>query len=153
VTVIAFDGRTLAADKRAVQAGHAFPVQKVFRLDRDRLAGVSGNLGRAMAVVDWLRTARPDPDAFPGSDKEDEYVQVMVVHRDGRIRVYENTPHPFAVDRPFHAIGSGRDFAIVALHLGHTAVEAVAVTAEYASGCGNGCDALTFEAAKRRRAR
>lgn len=39
-------------------------------------------------------------------------------------------------------MGSGRDFAIAAMHCGKTAREAVEIASLYENGCGNGVDVL-----------
>lgn len=43
-----------------------------------------------------------------------------------------------------HAIGTGRDYARAAMHLGRNAVEAVQVAILFDENCGNGVDTLTF---------
>ncbi len=146
MTVIVWDGITLAADKMAVVQGHKYPVVKVHRLDAANLVGVSGHLGRATAALAWLRHGGK-PDEFPKSVDADDYMTMMVVNADREVWVYENSPYPFRVDRPTHAIGAGRDYAITALELGKAAAECVALASAHSSSCGLGCDALTFEEA------
>lgn len=144
MTVIVWDGTTLAADKLAVNGGCAFRVTKIFRIDADRLAGIAGHLGRGMLVLDWLRRAGTAAE-YPGSVKDDDWCSVMVVHRSGVIHLYESVGAPFAVDGYRHAIGSGRDFARAALWYGANALEAVRVASELSVDCGKGMNALTFE--------
>ncbi|OBR52335.1 hypothetical protein A6456_10570 [Paraburkholderia tropica] len=66
----------------------------------------------------------------------------MVVRNDGTVWLYGCSAYPFQMEDPFHAIGSGRDFAMAAMWLGKTAVQAVHVASQFCSGCGMGIDAL-----------
>ena len=47
------------------------------------------------------------------------------------------------VEDQFAAWGSGRDFALTAMHLGKSAREAVEIACLFENGCGNGVDVLT----------
>jgi ATP-dependent protease HslVU (ClpYQ) peptidase subunit len=68
---------------------------------------------------------------------------MTVVNRDGSVMRYEGAwPIPIE-DRQF-AMGSGRDYARAAMHLGCSAAEAVAVACEFDENCGNGIDTLVF---------
>lgn len=57
---------------------------------------------------------------------------------------YEREPHPFEIEEPFYAFGSGMDIAIGALAMGANAIKAVEIASRYSSHCGNGIDTLTF---------
>lgn len=144
MTVIAWDGTTLAADKRAVYGAGTYTITKVFRVDEDRLAGVAGCMARAVLIVDWLRRNGP-PEEYPKQEDEADWVSCMVIHRDGRIHRYETRGVPMLVENTRHATGSGRDFATAAMHCGCSAAEAVAVACAYSADCGDGIDTLTFE--------
>ena len=50
------------------------------------------------------------------------------------------------MEGPFCAIGSGRDFALAAMALGHSAIEAVTVAGRFDTASGNGFDALPLTA-------
>lgn len=142
MTVVAWDGTTLAADRRGTASGLAFGIQKIWRLDENRLVGVSGHYARAVEIVEWLRTGGAAAD-FPKVDGE-QWVGVLVVHRDGRIEKYEDRGTPWVIQEPYHAIGSGRDYAMATMYLGHEAEEAVRVASALCVDCGNGIDTLTF---------
>lgn len=145
MTIVAWDGKMLAADKQAVVASQKYPVTKVYRVDADRLAGISGHLGRGTTIVAWLRGGAV-LDQFPKSNADYDYTQVMVVSRAGDILVYENGAYPFTVNREQHCIGSGRDFGLSALFLGLNAESAVVHASNYSADCGLGVDTLTFDA-------
>lgn len=144
MTVIAWDGRTLAADKRAVFGSSTYVVTKIIRVDADRLVGVAGSMARGALIIDWLRRNGP-PAEYPKQEDAEDWVSCIVVHRDGRIHRYETRGIPIPMESSRHAIGSGRDYATAAMHCGRAAQEAVAIACEYCADCGNGIDTLAFE--------
>ena len=145
MTVIAWDGLRLAADKRASIGGLIRTTTKVFDLG-DALAGYSGDADAGEEVLAWFR-AGADPEKFPAQQRSgDHWAGLLVVHRGGSIWKFERTPHPVRFPAQTFAVGSGRDFALAAMHCGRTAPEAVEVACLFDSGCGNGVDVLTFDA-------
>lgn len=144
MTVIAWDGKTLAADKRATSAGMIFTVTKMFRV-RGCLVAASGDFDRINESVAWF-AAGADPSKMPPYARDNtDFVALLVINNVGHILKYERSAEPFRIESPFYAIGSGRDFAMAAMHLGHSAKEAVAVACALDSTCGNGIDALELE--------
>lgn len=143
MTVIAWDGKTLAADKRACTNGSYYTTTKIFRVDADRMAGFAGNPGRVAAFLEWLRAGAALKD-FPPNPKEDS-VWVLVVHRDGTIHKYQHDAGAIAVEDGRYAIGSGEAVARAAMYLGQCARGAVEITCLFDESCGNGTDTLTFE--------
>ncbi|SOD42382.1 hypothetical protein [Nitrosovibrio sp. Nv4] len=138
MTVIAWDGRTLAADKRSINSGLARTVTKIYRVG-DSVVAIAGNLDQGLLMVEWVRNGC-NPETFPGSQRDkDDWATVVVADANG-VRSYERTPYPIAVEDKFWAAGSGRDFALAAMHLGKSAIEAVQVACVFQSDCGNGCD-------------
>lgn len=142
VTVVAWDGTTLAADKRGTNYGFHYTVSKLSRVD-DCLVGVFGSFARAGNYLSWLKAGR-DPATYPAQVTDSE-CYLLVVHRSGLIERFENSGYPVAIEERSHACGSGRDFAIAAMHCGKTAREAVELTCRLTIDCGNGIDTLTFE--------
>ena len=143
MTIVAWDGRTLAADKRSTVAGLVRTVTKIWRVN-GTLVGGCGDAAFVLAVVDWLR-AGADPAKYPASQRDkDDWQPVLVIDTDGRPMLYERSPFPIKYEDPFCAMGSGRDYAMAAMHLGKTAAEAVAIASLFDNGCGNGCDTLTL---------
>ena len=143
MSIIAWDGKTLAADRMATSVGYAATTDKIFRLDANRLVGIAGDLSVGLAVVEWLRRNEP-PEAFPKREN-DEFASVLVVYRNGPVVRYENRGVGFVVYDAFTASGSGRDFALMAMHLGKTAEEAVRLTCELSTECGMGVSTLRFD--------
>lgn len=143
MTVIAWDGKTLAADKLGDAGGLKRTITKIFRFEGG-LFGSAGSASRSAEMFEWIKSGA-DPARVPAYQLTDDYQAVMIVDNDRRVWLYGASPHPFRLEDPFHAIGSGRDFAIAAMHLGCNAARAVEVASHFESGCGNGVDTLEFE--------
>ena len=144
MTIIAWDGKTLAADKRAVSANRPVVTTKIFRV-RDDLVGFSGEAALGLAMVEWYRQGA-EPCNLPEFQKADaDSVGFVVVKADGRVFRFERSAYPFQILEPFFAMGSGRDYALAAMHLNRTAVEAVELACLFDVNCGNGFDTLMLE--------
>jgi ATP-dependent protease HslVU (ClpYQ) peptidase subunit len=139
MTVIAWDGKTLAADKQFTSAGLRRTGCKLFRL-RDGIVGIEGRTSDALSLLAWLRGNR-EPTNFPESCKGDDAPAVLGIIN-GTIQYWNGSPYPVTYDEPFTATGSGRDYAIAAMHCGKTAAEAVEIASVYDNGCGMGVDTL-----------
>ncbi len=146
MTIIAWDGKTLAADKRAVNNHRAFAVTKIHRVKRDgSLFGISGDFVRGLEMLAWYEGGA-DPEKLPAFQRSNEdYAPIILVKPSG-VYAFEMGPVPLKVEEPFHAGGSGRDFALAAMHLGCDARRAVEVAITFCAGCGNGIDTLTLDA-------
>lgn len=142
MTVIAWDGTTLAADKRMSFYGLTTPVTKIFRAADGSLLGFSGTAGHVGRYRAWF-DAGAVPDAYPAQDGE-HTVKMMAVRPGGRIELYERSGYPMIVESPTFVLGSGQDYAAAAMYLGCDAVRAVDVAIALNSDCGNGVDTLTF---------
>jgi hypothetical protein len=140
MTVIAWDGKTLAADKRCVNNGLHRTVTKIYRIG-DSLIAYSGDAVQGNQMLQWFRDGA-DVAAYPASQRDKEDWVVFVVVDASGVRVYERTPYPILIEDEKYACKSGRDFAIAAMHCGKTAREAVEVACVFDVGCGNGIDAL-----------
>ena len=141
MTCIAWDGKTLAADKRCCSGTHINTVTKIFRVG-ELLVGGSGDLSFVLAVIEWVREGRQH-DKYPTHQRDkDDWQPILVVEGDGTTSLYDRTPFAIRYEGPHTAIGSGRDYAYAAMHLGKSAREAVEVACALDSGCGNGIDVL-----------
>ena len=144
MTTIAWDGKTLAADKRAVSQNLILTVTKVFEGD-GYIGAYSGNIDQGLEMADWYAKGA-NPETFPASqrDKEDWTPFIIIHHDDLKIKSYERTPFAMTFEDKFYAMGSGRDFAITAMHLGRSAIEAVEIASQLDCCSGNGFDSLGF---------
>lgn len=142
MTVIVWDGKTLAADRQCTSCGHTFSVTKVFRVGADMLVGFAGNGSRLGVYREWLERGAV-PSQYP-VQIDNQSLHMLVILRDGRIHKYESSGYPIPVEESYHAMGSGRDYALAAVVLGFDSERAVAVASQLCEECGRGCDALTF---------
>lgn len=144
MSVIAWDGRILAADKRACLGSLIRTVTKINRVDH-ALCAYAGDAAGGEEVLAWFsRGAKPDE--FPASQRDREnWSGLLVIRRGGLILKYEHSPYPVRFEDKFFAIGSGRDFALAAMHLGHDARKAVEVAIALDNTCGNGIDWTVFD--------
>lgn len=141
MTVIAFDGKTLAADKMC-QHGHTMsPVVKIYRVGLE-LVGVSGCFADGMELLQWFRDGAVPKDYPAASRSRDGGAALLVIDPDGRARKYEIGPVPFYFDCTHVAAGCGDESALVAMACGKTAPEAVEMAIRFNSNCGLGIDTL-----------
>ena len=143
MTVIAWDGKTLAADRRAVSGGGIVrTVTKIMR-HGDALLGITGEWDPGAELREWW-IAGADPATFPASARENNATLIVVTRE--RIASYCRGPYPLVIEERRCAWGSGRDFAEAAMYLGKDARLAVEVACVFQSDCGNGLTALTLDA-------
>ena len=67
MTIIAWDGKTLAADKAASNCGYLRTVTKIYRVPSG-LVGFAGDGSRAFALLQWFRDGC-DPAKYPRPSK------------------------------------------------------------------------------------
>jgi ATP-dependent protease HslVU (ClpYQ) peptidase subunit len=141
MTVIAWDGKTLAADKQCTSVGHPSTVTKIFRVPGG-IVGFTGNSGHAQALLTWFREGR-NPKEWPPKGGEDSAGAVFISD-DGELRGYsgEDGPHFMIYENAFMAWGAGRDYALAAMYFGRSAREAVEVACALDTSCGMGIDLL-----------
>lgn len=144
MTVIAWDGTTLAADKQATLYGCPSTVTKVFRVPAG-LLGLMGNESHARALLVWFQNDMQGeyPQPF-GKDVEDQGHAVLITPQ-REIRKFVIGPHYAVQEDRRAAWGSGCDFATAAMYLGETARRAVEVACALQVNCGMGIDTLTLE--------
>ncbi len=150
MTVIAWDGTTLAADKRMSCGGHVNTVTKLRRAG-EYLVGFSGSAKGMRAFVSWIEGGM-DPATFPKPTNDDDAIYALAIRSDGTVWKFEATPWPIMLEDRFASAGSGRDYARAAMHLGKNAREAVEIACLFDENCGNGVDTLTFDALPSRHA-
>lgn len=144
MTVIVWDGKTLAADKQSTCAGVRTTVTKIFRV-RAGLVGFMGNEGHARALLHWFRGDMLAED-YPSKPADAECcAEAILITPSGEIRAFPVGPHYAVIEDKYAAWGSGRDFAIAALHLGFDARRAAEVACALDIYCGVGIDELPLE--------
>lgn len=140
MTTIAWDGRTLCADRQLTTSGVRFETTKAHRLKDGSLFASCGALENNVAVKQWLNGG----DDKPAIDKDDDFDGVLI-RPDGTAWMLNKKLHLIAIESPYFATGSGRDFALLALKLGKTAREAVELACELDIWSGMGITELTVD--------
>lgn len=136
MTVIAWDGHTLAADKQSNFGDSVLTTTKIERIG-ELLVGAAGHTGQCRAARAWVRNGRK-ADEFKGLDD----VHLLVIEPDGRTLLYDESPHPIVLADRCVAIGSAMGEAMVAMACGKCAREAVELAIRFNTSCGNGVDTL-----------
>lgn len=145
MTVIAWDGKTLAADKRLGCNGYPATTTKIRRTAEGDLIGTTGDSGMGRGLMAWYESGA-NPSEYPANRVDGGCRSTMlVIRRNGSICLFGSDPYPIEIENRFHALGSGGDFALAAMHLGHDAYAAVKVATALDNDCGNGIDTLELE--------
>lgn len=143
MTTIAWDGRSLAGDRRISSGTVVYTSTKIRRTADGRLIGATGDYGVCIAMLDWLEEGGRRPQC---QDSE-RWASALEIMPDGTCWMH-NRDTRWRVEDAFAAIGSGRDYAMAVMALGHPAAKAVEVASRFDPGTGNGCDELAFAAAE-----
>ncbi len=139
MTVLAFDGKCVAADRQGEVGGLCGRVTKIHRVG-DLIAGYIGGAAHGLTLVEWLKAGH-DPATYP-RERDGEARGVLLVFGRGIIRRYEDFPIPVEIDESIWAAGSGGDLAMGALAAGADARRAVEIASRYDAACGLGIDVL-----------
>lgn len=139
MTVIAWDGNCLAADKCAVSGGGIVRSITKIVAHGSVLYGITGEYDIAAELREWHKTGAL-PREFPTSAR-DAKATLIVVTKDGVLH-YVSGPYPLLIESKKCAFGSGRDYAEATMYLGYSAVVAVQTASFFQSDCGNGIDVL-----------
>lgn len=142
MTTIAWDGRTLAADKRTTNSGLVRTVTKLFRANGFMVA-VCGDLSQGLEMVEWISRGA-DPATLPASQRGENWSSIVTIDSSGGVRLYEQGAISFKVEDKHFACGSGRDYAMAAMHLGCDAAGAIGVATALDCFTGNGVDTMTL---------
>lgn len=139
MTVIAWDGHSLAGDKLSNFAGLRTPTRKVYRIRKPDgavvLAGAAGHTGQCQAYMRWARNPKlPEPTLND--------IEILLIDERGRCWLAENGLQWALVRSRCFAIGSGAGVALGAMAAGASAKEAVVVTNRLVMSCGFGVDVV-----------
>lgn len=144
MSVVAWDGKTIAADKQATCAGLRFKTTKLRRLESGEVLAWTGDQDSGQIVAKWYSDGA-DPEKWPACQADKDVWARLIVAHGGACRVFERQPVAMPIEDEFMAWGSGRDYAMGAMARGASAEEAVAVAMEFDTGCGMGVDVVRFE--------
>ncbi len=134
-TVVLDENLVMASDSRACMNDRIQQqsVDKIFHLNGHTI-GIAGSYGQAMQFISFFEDMTERQRVQAGTyipipqqvdDNQLDNFLAIVVDPDCQVFMFEGNRLSFPM-RPPVAIGSGGDYASVALHLGQNAVEAVA---------------------------
>ena len=141
MSIIAWDGTTVAADKRACIADAAHTTTKLWQVHTTPtiFLGITGDESFGLSIKQWFLDGA-DPAKWPAFQITENWARLVVFEQGKRPYTYERNPVKQVVEDPFMAWGTGREFALGALAMGATAKEAVEVACRFSIYCGNGVD-------------
>lgn len=143
MTVIAWDGHTLAGDRQRTHGGTPVAATKVFKIQapdgRLFLVGAAGRADCTQMFVAWLRGG--EKPLMP-SNVDDFGALVVDVKR--RVWNIHDTLFYVHCSAKQWAIGSGANYALGAMAAGATAAQAVRIASKLDVHCGLGVDCVTF---------
>lgn len=138
MTVIAWDGKTLAADRQGTNCGMRLPATKLFKLADGTVVAGTGVLAAVHRMKQWYENGA-DVSNYPDCQKtSDDWCRLVVVKPGGSVFCYEGQPVAIPSESVPAAWGSGRDFAMGAMLAGANAVRAVEITNTVSVDCGLG---------------
>lgn len=137
MTVIAWDGNTLAVDMQINKGELKYRSSKMERLDTGEVIAWSGLIDAGLILAKWYKDGA-DPEKFPYNPKDESFADLVVAGSDG-VKVYCQSPHPHIPDGPM-AWGSGALAAMGAMKMGADAIRAVGIASEVSNSCGMGVE-------------
>lgn len=142
MTVIAWDGKTLAADKLATYGSMSITITKLHRVPQG-IVGIHGGSAHGIAIVNWMRDGATR-SKFPKPESADVAGNMLLITKSGKAFHMEgvNGPQFMRVEDKCVAYGSGADFARAAMAIGLDASAAVGIASRFNVYCGNGIDTL-----------
>jgi len=144
MTVIAWDGKVLAADRQTSIGSTISTTRKIWKLKSGAMLAVSGTLDAALVLKKWYEDGA-DPTKWPlDFQKGTDWGEIIVV-TEGRVLQYQSTPEPIEALDEFMAWGVGCEAALGAMAMGSGAIKAVEIASRFVLGCGNGCDYMCVE--------
>lgn len=134
MTTCAWDSRFVAADTMADNNGLRIPVGKIYRQNGKILMG-AGDHGQIVSYwkqVKDMSLAEVLELGYPKYDRENNYPGMILVDSANPHLAWNLSGQEWTrLKRKYHAIGSGRDFAMAAMALGRNAFQAVELAVDF----------------------
>ena len=140
MSVVAWDGKTLAADRAVNYSGTVMESRKSMRLEDGTILAWSGRAGSGWAMVEWFKCGA-DLEHYPSfQSNENDWVLLIVVRPGEKPVYYEQAPAVIPVFANYCAWGVGMDLALGAMAAGADARRAVEIACIHEASCGFGVD-------------
>ena len=141
MTIICWDGTTLAADKMvSFEDGTFFTTPKIFRRGDGIIYGVAGTC--CEAIADWFENGE-GMTRFNGLVLSERNFSLLYIGHDRKPYLMEGAPYPVEVEDRCFAIGGAAQAGRILMECGMTAEKAVEQVCQHNIYCGGGIDALT----------
>lgn len=143
MTTIAWDGKMLAGDRRVTANGVVNTSwTKVHQRDDSALVGISGEMCTGSEFIRWfLAGEKGDKPSLKAKNTDDLAASAIIVRADGTVEAHDQDGW-HVVESKTYAIGSGGNFARVAMYLGQDAANAVLTASEFDVYTGPEVDAV-----------
>ena len=160
MTVVVWDGKTLATDRQANDGSMKWEAEKAWYVNHKEKKDMKGSelgwvyvnshsivsgvgvLGSILKMRDWF-VSGADPAAL---DVQPNTAELIVVSKKG-LSVWSTNGTSVELSAPM-AFGEGREYALGAMAMGATASEAVQIANEYSLHCGKGVSCYTLQGSK-----
>lgn len=140
MTVIAWDGKTLAVDKQITCGDFAVSGTKIRQLEDGTILAWGGHIDTGLIVAEWYEKGA-DPEKFPISRTEDDVWGELIVVTPERLCFGYCQGHvPTSYNYPMAWGGPGRYAAMAAMLCGRSATVAIEITNQICADCGFGVD-------------
>jgi len=137
MTTIAYKDGVLAADRAISGSGHVGTTRKVWKRKSDgALVGGCGEVATLQRWAEWFLAGERGTAPNLGTD-DDSASQMLVVRPNGKVEDHGRYGKAM-YEAPYHAIGSGSDYALGAMAFGATARQAVAAAMKHDHCTGSG---------------
>ncbi len=147
MSIIAYDGKIIAADRQATLNETRVTCHKLVQLADGAVVGWTGSQDQGLVLLQWYKDGA-DKTTFPKFMSDKGNHTRLIIAKDGVVSTYETEAIPLTFLDSFGAYGSGRDIAIGALAMGATAVQAVEIASQFDINCGMGIDWFSMIPAK-----
>jgi len=135
MSIIAWDGKIVAADKQATEGDIRSLCRKLERI-RGAIVATVGDVSHSTKLIKWYRAKGSEADFPKYSAKED--AMLIVFNDNGQVYEYGATGGKFLITDPFMAWGTGKDLALGAMAMGANAKKAAQIACKYNVTCGMG---------------
>ena len=142
MTIIVWDGETLATDAAATDGKALWKSQKAWYCD-DPVNNVpviisgAGPLQTILEMRDWFQSSAL-PNEFPQVQLSPQFCHFVVIYAVSGLSRWEQGLFPIHHGRDQCAFGEGKEFAYGALAMGADAKRAVEIAIDYSPHCGMG---------------
>lgn len=136
MSVVAWDGKTVAADKQSTNGNRAVLCTKVRELEDGTVLAAVGDHEESQILMDWYCAGGVKED-WPAFQKDESFTTLIIINSKEAYQ-YQAYPRLQRIEAGFFAWGDGAPVALGAMAAGADARRAVEITCEYNIFCGQG---------------